>query len=175
MLLHDNGVSERLLEKAQKQNNMHAIILFRHGSVGHHTVYSNVQHANFELLKCLVNLSCDWTLCLKHFSFSDYSIAEDKVIFPAVGGEFSFSKEHAEEETQFNKFRCLIESIQSAGASSNSVADFYAKLCSHADQIIETIQRHFHNEEIQVSFPCLDNISFKGCLAFSPSHASIFQ
>ncbi|KAH8491823.1 hypothetical protein H0E87_021430 [Populus deltoides] len=90
-----------------------------------------------------------------------HSIAEDKVIFPAVGGEFSFSKEHAEEETQFNEFRCLIESIQSAGASSNSVADFYAKLCSHADQIIETIQRHFHNEETQVLPLAHQHFSFR--------------
>ncbi|KAG6753892.1 hypothetical protein POTOM_041896 [Populus tomentosa] len=90
-----------------------------------------------------------------------HSIAEDKVIFPAVGGEFSFSKEHAEEENQFNEFRCLIESIQSVGASSNSVADFYAKLCSHADQIIETIQRHFHNEEIQVLPLARKHFSFR--------------
>ncbi|CAK7349704.1 unnamed protein product [Dovyalis caffra] len=90
-----------------------------------------------------------------------HSIAEDKVIFPAVGGEFSFSKEHAEEENQFNEFRCLIESIQSAGASSNSVADFYAKLCSHADQIIESIQRHFHNEEVQVLPLARKHFSFR--------------
>ncbi|XP_021653204.2 zinc finger protein BRUTUS isoform X2 [Hevea brasiliensis] len=79
-----------------------------------------------------------------------HSIAEDKVIFPAVDGEFSFFQEHAEEESQFNEFRRLIESIQRAGANSNSAADFYAKLCSHTDQIIETIQRHFYNEEVQV-------------------------
>lgn len=83
---------------------------------------------------------------------SDCSIAEDKVIFPAVDKELSFLHEHAEEESQFNKFRCLIESIQSAGANSSSVADFYSKLCSHADHIMETIQRHFNNEEVQVSF-----------------------
>lgn len=92
------------------------------------------------------------SLHLKHFSFSVCSIAEDKVIFPAVDGEFSFSQEHAEEENQFNEFRCLIESIRSAGASSISAADFYAKLCSHSDQIIENIQRHFYNEEVQVRF-----------------------
>ncbi|XP_057950533.1 zinc finger protein BRUTUS isoform X2 [Malania oleifera] len=79
-----------------------------------------------------------------------HSIAEDKVIFPAVDGEFSFHQEHAEEETQFNKFRCLVESIQNAGAASSSYADFNESLCSHADQIMETIQRHFHNEEAQV-------------------------
>ncbi|KAF6165660.1 hypothetical protein GIB67_012557 [Kingdonia uniflora] len=78
-----------------------------------------------------------------------HSIAEDTVIFPAVDGELSFVEEHAEEESQFNKFRCLIESIQSAGANS-SLAEFYTKLCSHADQIMDTIQKHFHNEEVQV-------------------------
>ena len=80
------------------------------------------------------------------------SLAEDKIIFPAVDGEFSFSEEHDEEENQFNEFRCLIEKIKSAGASSTSAAEFYTKLCSHAGQIMETIQRHFHNEEIQVDF-----------------------
>lgn len=78
-----------------------------------------------------------------------HSIAEDKVIFPAVDQELSFAQEHAEEESQFEKFRCLIESIQNAGASSTS-AEFYTRLCSHADQIMDTIQKHFHNEEEQV-------------------------
>lgn len=85
------------------------------------------------------------------------SIAEDEVIFPAVG-EFSFSQEHAEEESQFNEFRCLIESIQSAGAMSTSAAEFYEKLCSHADQIMETIGRHFRHEEAKVSFSVLSGI-----------------
>ncbi|GMY15313.1 zinc finger protein BRUTUS isoform X1 [Fagus crenata] len=79
-----------------------------------------------------------------------HSIAEDKVIFPAVDGEISFLQEHAEEESQFNEFRILIESIQSAGETSTSASEFYAKLCSHADLIMETIQRHFHNEEVEV-------------------------
>ncbi|KAL5748875.1 hypothetical protein ACOSP7_025918 [Xanthoceras sorbifolium] len=90
-----------------------------------------------------------------------HSIAEDKVIFPAIGGEFSFSQEHAEEESQFNDFRCLIESIQSAGAISTSAVEFYAKLCSHADQIMETIGRHFHNEEVQVLPAAQKHFSFK--------------
>ncbi|GAV65874.1 Hemerythrin domain-containing protein/zf-CHY domain-containing protein/zf-RING_2 domain-containing protein [Cephalotus follicularis] len=78
-----------------------------------------------------------------------HSIGEDKVIFPAVDAELSFAQEHAEEEIQFDKLRCLIESIQSAGANS-SCAEFFAKLCSHADQIIDSIQKHFQNEEVQV-------------------------
>ncbi|XP_010534220.1 PREDICTED: uncharacterized protein LOC104809834 isoform X1 [Tarenaya hassleriana] len=90
-----------------------------------------------------------------------HSIAEDKVIFPAVDGEFSFSQEHDEEESQFNEFRCLIEGIKTAGASSTSAAEFYTKLCSHADQIMETIQQHFHNEEIQVLPLARKNFSFK--------------
>ncbi|XP_051146044.1 zinc finger protein BRUTUS-like [Andrographis paniculata] len=77
-----------------------------------------------------------------------HSIAEDKVIFPAVDAEISFVQEHAEEENEFDKFRCLIESIESAGA--NSSAEFYSELCSQADHIMETIDRHFLNEEIQV-------------------------
>ncbi|KAK0573670.1 hypothetical protein LWI29_011781 [Acer saccharum] len=78
-----------------------------------------------------------------------HSIAEDKVIFPAVDAELSFAQEHAEEEIQFDKLRCLIESIQSAGANSSS-AEFYIKLCSQADLIMASIKKHFHNEEVQV-------------------------
>ncbi|XP_073226109.1 zinc finger protein BRUTUS-like isoform X2 [Cicer arietinum] len=90
-----------------------------------------------------------------------HSIAEDKVIFPAVDGELSFFQEHAEEESQFNDFRCLIESILSEGASSNSEAEFYSKLCSHADHIMETIQKHFHNEEVQVLPLARKHFSFR--------------
>ncbi|KAF9677368.1 hypothetical protein SADUNF_Sadunf08G0100400 [Salix dunnii] len=78
-----------------------------------------------------------------------HSIAEDKVIFPAVDAELSFAQEHAEEEIEFDKLRCLIESIQSAGAHT-SLTDFYTKLCSQADQIMDSIQKHFQNEEVQV-------------------------
>ncbi|KAL0920192.1 hypothetical protein M5K25_009312 [Dendrobium thyrsiflorum] len=78
-----------------------------------------------------------------------HSIAEDQVIFPAVDGEVSFIQEHAEEESQFNKIRLLIEKIKSAGTNS-STADFYLKLCSYADQMMEAIQKHFVNEEVEV-------------------------
>jgi zinc finger-like protein len=78
------------------------------------------------------------------------SIAEDKVIFTAVDAELSFAQEHAEEEIQFDKLRCLIESIQSAEANSTS-AEFCTKLCFQADQIMDTIQKHFLDEEVQVS------------------------
>uniref|UniRef100_A0A0R0IKS4 CHY-type domain-containing protein n=1 Tax=Glycine max TaxID=3847 RepID=A0A0R0IKS4_SOYBN len=90
-----------------------------------------------------------------------HSIAEDKVIFSAVDGEFSFFQEHAEEESQFKDFRHLIESIQSEGASSNSDVEFYSKLCTHADHIMETIQRHFHNEEVQVLPLARKHFSFR--------------
>ncbi|MFQ6632720.1 hypothetical protein Gotur_012013 [Gossypium turneri] len=90
-----------------------------------------------------------------------HSIAEDKVIFPAVDEELSFTQEHAEEESQFNDFRCLIESIQNEGAVSTSAAEFYSKLCEHADQIMETIMTHFHNEEVQVLPIAKKNFSFK--------------
>ncbi|XVF53889.1 hypothetical protein PTKIN_Ptkin05aG0135900 [Pterospermum kingtungense] len=90
-----------------------------------------------------------------------HSIAEDKVIFPAVDGELSFSQEHAEEENQFNDFRCLIETIQNAGAVYSSAAEFYSKLCEHADQIMETIRMHFHDEEVQVLPIVRKNFSFK--------------
>ncbi|XP_075521268.1 LOW QUALITY PROTEIN: zinc finger protein BRUTUS-like [Primulina tabacum] len=77
-----------------------------------------------------------------------HSIAEDKVIFPALDAELSFVQEHAEEKSEFDKFRCLIEYIESAGA--NSPAEFYSRLCSQADHIMETIKKHCHNEETEV-------------------------
>ncbi|CAH9084819.1 unnamed protein product [Cuscuta epithymum] len=79
-----------------------------------------------------------------------HSVAEDKVIFPAVDGEFSFSHEHVEEKSQFNELRLMIENIQSTGINSDSAAEFFPKLCLHADLIIETIKKHFHDEEVQV-------------------------
>ncbi|KAK7251628.1 hypothetical protein RIF29_34981 [Crotalaria pallida] len=90
-----------------------------------------------------------------------HSIAEDKVIFSAIDGEFSFFQEHAEEEIQFNDFRSLIEGIQSEGATSSSEVEFYSKLCSLADHIMETIQRHFHSEEVQVLPLARKHFSFK--------------
>ncbi|XP_037425114.1 zinc finger protein BRUTUS-like [Triticum dicoccoides] len=78
-----------------------------------------------------------------------HSIAEDQVIFPAVDGEVSFEQEHAEQEQRFNKFRCLIEEIQTAGARSTAV-NFYSELCSQADQIMEEMEKHFNNEETKV-------------------------
>lgn len=78
-----------------------------------------------------------------------HSIAEDKVIFPAVDAELSFAQEHAEEEIHFNDLRCLIENIQSSGANS-SFGEFCKKLCSQADYIMDSIQKHFRNEETQV-------------------------
>ncbi|XP_052179644.1 zinc finger protein BRUTUS [Diospyros lotus] len=90
-----------------------------------------------------------------------HSIAEDKVIFPAVDGELSFFQEHAEEESQFNQFRSLIENIQGGGFNASSAAEFYAKLCSHADHIMETIQSHFENEEAQVLPLARKHFSFK--------------
>nr|GLL21912.1 zinc finger protein BRUTUS-like [Ipomoea trifida] len=79
-----------------------------------------------------------------------HSIAEDKVIFPAVDGGLSFFQEHVEEKNQFNELRCMIVNIQSTGVNSISAAEFFSKLCLHADLIIETIKKHFHNEEVQV-------------------------
>jgi len=87
--------------------------------------------------------------CLINY-FYKCSIAEDKVIFPAVDGDFSFFQEHAEEESQFNDFRSLIERIVSEEATSSSEVELYSMLCLQADHIMETIQKHFHNEEVQV-------------------------
>ncbi|XP_071686362.1 zinc finger protein BRUTUS-like [Rutidosis leptorrhynchoides] len=78
-----------------------------------------------------------------------HSIAEDKVIFPAVDAELSFAQEHAEEESEFDKFRCLIESIEKDGANSSS-SEFCSKLCMHADHIMSILDKHFKNEELQV-------------------------
>ncbi|KAK6146853.1 hypothetical protein DH2020_020722 [Rehmannia glutinosa] len=77
-----------------------------------------------------------------------HSIAEDKVIFPALDAEMSFVQEHTEEEGEFDKFRSLVEGIEIAGA--NSSAEFYSNLCSQADHIMETVKSHFRNEEFQV-------------------------
>ncbi|XP_049934644.1 zinc finger protein BRUTUS-like isoform X2 [Nymphaea colorata] len=82
-----------------------------------------------------------------------HSIAEDRIIFPAVDMKVkrgvSFVMEHEEEENQFNEIRSLIEDIQNAEANSTT-ADFYSKLCAQADQIMDTVRNHFQNEEREV-------------------------
>ncbi|KAL3731454.1 hypothetical protein ACJRO7_028346 [Eucalyptus globulus] len=78
-----------------------------------------------------------------------HSMAEDKVIFPAVDLELSFVEEHAAEEIQFDRLRHLIKSIQTDGANTTS-AGFNTELCSHADQMIDSIKKHFQNEELKV-------------------------
>lgn len=90
------------------------------------------------------------TYIINELLFSDYSIAEDKVIFPAIDAKLSFFHEHADEELQFDKLRCLIEGIQSAGSSSSST-ECYMQLRSLAEQIMYTILNHFENEEAQVN------------------------
>lgn len=49
-----------------------------------------------------------------------------------------------------------MESIESAGANSSS-AEFCSQLCSHADRIMQTIKKHFQNEEVQVKFLSCQN------------------
>lgn len=95
------------------------------------------------------------------------------MIFPAVDGEVSFEEEHAEEESQFRKFRGLIEQIQRQRAGAHSTSEeFYSDLCSHADNIMETIQKHFDSEEMKVHFLFLleetSNVSFKSLFTFGP-------
>jgi len=86
-------------------------------------------------------------------------MAEDKVIFPAVDLELSFVEEHAAEEIQFDRLRHLIKSIQTDGANTSS-AGFNTELCSHADQMIDSIKKHFQNEELKVCILFLDNLKF---------------
>ena len=107
---------------------------------------------SYYLLSTIILFGCKIStfLILKFDCSCECRIAEDKVIFPAVDGEFPFLQEHAEEESQFNNFQRLIEGIQGEGATSNLEADFYSKLCSCADHIMETIQKHFCKEEVQV-------------------------
>ncbi|KAK7407514.1 hypothetical protein VNO78_09467 [Psophocarpus tetragonolobus] len=81
--------------------------------------------------------------------FIFHSIAEDRVIFPAIKAELYFLQDHTDEELQFGNLRCLVESIQTARADSSS-AEFYIKLSSHTEQIMDTILKHFEDEEAQV-------------------------
>jgi hypothetical protein len=62
----------------------------------------------------------------------------------------SFKQEHKEEKNRFNKLRLFIENIRSTGAST-SVQDFYAEVCSQADQTMGAIDKHFENEETEAS------------------------
>lgn len=79
------------------------------------------------------------------------SIAEDKVIYPAVYGQIPIFPDHKNEESLSNEFRCLIECIKRTGTISSAAAEFHSKICSHADQIMETLKGHFHDEKVKVS------------------------
>lgn len=61
----------------------------------------------------------------------------------------SFVEVHAVEKEQFNNLRILIKHIQQDGANSLTT-EFCSKLCLHADQIMDTIQKHFNAEEAEV-------------------------
>jgi zinc finger protein-like protein len=62
----------------------------------------------------------------------------------------SFKQEHKEEKYRFNKLRLFIENILSTGATI-SMHNFYAELCSQADQMMGAIDKHFENEETEAS------------------------
>jgi len=66
-----------------------------------------------------------------------------------LAGELSFEQKHSEEESQVNNFGQLIKKILCAGAHSSS-AEFYSALFLHADQMMDSIQRHFQDEEAEV-------------------------
>lgn len=74
-------------------------------------------------------------------------IAKDEVIFPAIDAELSFIQDHGEEESQFDKLRCLIRK-HTKGQS--QLCGILYKVGLKADQIMNTTQKHFHNEEVEV-------------------------
>ncbi|KAM2931946.1 hypothetical protein FF1_040080 [Malus domestica] len=78
-----------------------------------------------------------------------HSVAETKVMYPAVYGETLSFQQRTKEESLCKEFMCLIESIQKAGTIS-SITEFNSSIASHADRIIETLKGHFDNEEVQV-------------------------
>ena len=79
------------------------------------------------------------------------SIAEETILYPAVYGEVPSFHEHRNEASLSNEFRCLIKSIKSASTNPSAAAEFQSKLRSRADQIMETLKAHFHDEEVRVS------------------------
>ncbi|EXC25401.1 Uncharacterized RING finger protein [Morus notabilis] len=87
-----------------------------------------------------------------------HSIAKDKVIFPAVYSEISFFHQHVEAESKFNEFWTL---IQSSRTVSYTPSEFHLKLFSCADQIMETINRQFYIEEVQVLPLARENFNVK--------------
>lgn len=83
------------------------------------------------------------------FFVSGCSFAKDKIVFPAVYLGTSSFNQRAEVESKFNEFWTL---IQSARTVSITPAEFHLKLFSCADKIIETLNRQFYIDEVQVIF-----------------------
>ncbi|XP_050386349.1 zinc finger protein BRUTUS-like isoform X2 [Argentina anserina] len=79
-----------------------------------------------------------------------HSIAEETILYPAVYGELSIFQEHRNEVSLSNEFRCLIQSIKRASKNPSAAAEFHSKICSRADQMMDTLKEHFHEEEIKV-------------------------
>ncbi|KAJ6793459.1 zinc finger protein BRUTUS-like [Iris pallida] len=77
-----------------------------------------------------------------------HSIAEDQVIFPSVAGEISFERDHLE-ESKFKNLGRLIEEFHSEGASSAS-SKGYLEFHLRANEIVDSVHRHFQNEEAEV-------------------------
>ncbi|KAM6600620.1 hypothetical protein CsatA_020229 [Cannabis sativa] len=87
-----------------------------------------------------------------------HSIAKEKVLYPEIYGETSIFHQHSEVKSKFNEFCDLIES---GGENSSTSAEFLSNLCSCADQIAETINKHFYIEEVQVISLARVNLNVK--------------
>ncbi|PON56330.1 43kDa postsynaptic protein [Parasponia andersonii] len=87
-----------------------------------------------------------------------HSIANDKVIFPSVYGETSIFHQHAEVKSKFSEFWYLIQSARAVSIASH---EFHSNLSSCADQVIETINRHFNIEQLQIIPLARKNLNVK--------------
>ncbi|KAF4367970.1 hypothetical protein F8388_002581 [Cannabis sativa] len=87
-----------------------------------------------------------------------HSVAKEKVLYPEIYGETSIFHQHSEVKSKFNEFCDLIES---GGENSSTSAEFLSNLCSCADQITETINKHFYIEEVQVISLARVNLNVK--------------
>ncbi|KAL6125529.1 hypothetical protein ACLB2K_073585 [Fragaria x ananassa] len=99
---------------------------------------------NYDLPSFYDRLQFIAEICMFH------SIAEETILYPAVYGEVPSFHEHINEASLSNEFRCLIKSIKSASTNPSAAAEFQSKLRSRADQIMETLKAHFHDEEVKV-------------------------
>ena len=86
------------------------------------------------------------------WKYGSGSAAEDNIVFPGVSKRanqtVSYASEHQEEELQFSTFQSLLNGFETS--EDGCMTEVVSKLVDLADDIVESVQKHFSEEETMV-------------------------